>query len=91
MMNTDKKNAICELADDLYMIECDTNKAHFILNELCERFFEEGYDGSIEAAQHIALRYEWAQKCANILLDYIASVRKALSDMSAIANESENT
>lgn len=89
-MNTNKKNALCELADDLYLVERDADKAQFILNELSERFFGEDYDGSAESAQHIALRYEWAQKCTNILLDYVISIRKAISDMGAVANKSEN-
>lgn len=89
-MTMNKKNALYELADDLYLIESNANNAHFILNELFERFFSEDFDGSVESAQHIAHRYEWAQKCVNILLDYDMSIRKTLSDMSAIANRSGN-
>lgn len=89
-MTMSKENALYELADDLSLVESNANNAHFILNELFERFFSEDFDGSIESAQHIAHRYEWAQKCVNILLDYDMSVRKTLSDMVADASKSKD-
>lgn len=89
-MNTNKKIGLYELAEDLHLIEQNVNNAHFILNELFERYFDEDFDGSVESAQRIALRHEWAQKCINILLDYDMSIRKALSAMGAVANKSKN-
>jgi len=89
-MKTSKKNALYELSDDLYAIKNNAQNAHFILSELCDRFFDESFDGSAEAVQRIALRYDWARGCINILLDYDLAIRKALSDMVAAAGKSKD-
>jgi len=84
-INKEQKAAAEVLADEIYLIRRDAEHAHFILNDLFEDFFCDESPETPEGRERIALKFDWAQMQANILLDYICKLRKALCELDEAA------